>query len=169
MAKRSLAIAVVLALAAVSTSASVAAGRSKSDRYRSKTVTISHGKWAPFIDELDLTITVTAAEFLANCAIPKDTNGFDAYVFKVPKDFRSRDASIWTKGSGAGLAGEAYHDIDIYIYDSNCKQTANFATINQNEVGYLPVGSAFILLNNYNTFASGPAEVSFELGPSIAS
>ena|SRR5688572_14644999 len=136
--------------------------------YKSETVTIQLGKWAPYGDDPSTTLMVTAAEFQAKCAIPTETQGLDAYVFVVPRPYRTIEAAIRTKGKGVDITGTAeFHDIDIYIYDAQCTQIAEYATNNADEWGFLPKGSAFIMLSNYAMTVSGPAEVSFSLKPSV--
>ena len=153
-----------LLLVSVASPASGASGK-KLKPYQSETATIEVGKWAPFIPELRLSITVTGTEFLSKCDIPTETNGLDAYVFEVPRAYRQVEAVIRTTGEGTDLVGDEYHDIDIYIYDSQCDLIVNYFTSNRDEAGLLPRGSAFILLTNFAPFASGPTTASFRLEP----
>ena len=146
--------------------------------YKSETVTIQFGRWTPYGSDPDPMWMITAQEFQANCAIPTETQGFDAYVFEVPRPYRTIEAAISTKGEGVDITGTAeYHDVDIYIYDADCTQIAEYATNNTDEKGFLPKNSAFILLSNYsmtnpfnpklNLPVSGSAQVSFSLKPSV--
>ncbi len=157
---------VALLLVGVEAPASGAAGK-KLKPYKSETATIEVGKWAPFIPDLQLSITVTGAEFLARCDIPTETIGLDAYVFEVPRAYRQVEADIYTTGEGTDLFGDEYHDIDIYIYDSQCNLLVNYATSNRDEMGLLPKGSSFVLLTNFAGIppASGPTTASFRLEP----
>ena len=136
--------------------------------YKSETVTIQFGQWAPYGSDPDPMYLVTAQEFQAKCAIPTETQGLDAYVFAVPRPYRNTDAWIRTKGEGADITGTAeYHDIDIYLYDEECSQIAEYATTSPEDEGPLPKGSAFIVLANYAMTVSGPAQVSYRLEPSV--
>ena len=152
---KKLLISAVVGALAISGPAGAAGGRPKP--YKSESVTIQFATGLP---------PITPAEFLATCDIPTTTQGLDAYVFAVPRPYRNIQAEITTQNKGADLMGAPeHHDIDIYIYDSSCKQIVEFSTEALDEEGYLPPGSAFILLVNYAMPVSGPAEVSFRLEP----
>lgn len=101
--------------------------------------------------------SVTALEFENSCAIPS-TNGVDAYIWEVPKDYVDVDATISAFGSG-GLEG---YDIDIYLYDESCSSTMAFNAPGTDETGLLVKGTRYILMHNY---IGGPTTIYYELKP----
>lgn len=88
---------------------------------------------------------ITAKEFENTCATPS-TNGLDAYVFEVPKQFQAYDAQIDAIGTPGGPAG---YDLDIYLYDESCATTLAFNAAGTDESGIIPKGTAWILIHNY--------------------
>ena len=89
--------------------------------------------------------SITAREFEQTCAIPT-TNGVDGYVFAVPKAYQSILSAVDAKGAAGGAAG---YDLDMYLYDKNCKQTLPINASGTDESGTLPKGTAYIFLHNY--------------------
>lgn len=165
LSRKAVVLGVVLLMGAANPASGASGKRVKP--YKSETVTIQVGKWAPYGDDPETTLMITATEFQAKCAIPTETQGLDAYVFEVPRPYRTIEAAIRTKGKGVDVTGGEYHDIDMYIYDAQCIQIAEYTSDSRDEEGFLPAGSAFILLSNYAMAVAGPAQVSFLLEPSV--
>ena len=89
--------------------------------------------------------SITAKEFEGSCSTPS-SNGLDAYVFEVPKDYQNVQAEISAIGSSSGPAG---WDLDIYLYDANCVTTFALNAEGTDESGVIPKGTAWILIHNY--------------------
>ncbi len=155
--KRILIATLALALVAGSGSAAVAGKKKKGPKpYKSETVSIATGHTV-LNSASGSVLSVTAQEFMARCALP-DSNGLDAYVFEVPKEYQSITSAIQATGAGAPVP----HDLDIYLFDSSCAITVAFNTETADESGLLPVGTAFILIHNYQP---GPVDAAFTLKP----
>jgi hypothetical protein len=89
--------------------------------------------------------TITGKEFEATCAAPS-SNGLDAAVFEVPADYQKVTATVEAIGADTGPAG---YDLDIYLYDTACKNTLAFNATGTDEVGTIPKGTGWILVHNY--------------------
>ena len=105
--------------------------------------------------------SVTANEFEARCAIPV-TNGLDAYVYEVPKEYQKIEAKI-----AARAKSMVAHDLYAFFYKADCTlqpyslQAAG--TVHQSDVeGLMPAGTAWVLIAD---FAGDPATVWYELKP----
>lgn len=109
-------------------------------------------------------MSVTAQEFLADCSLPSTTNGVDAYVFETPPAYRKVKSTIQAFGQSS-LTG---HDLDIYLFDQACELTVSYASLNPDEIGEMPKGTAFILLHNFGINpggGGGPVQAHFEITP----
>jgi hypothetical protein len=104
--------------------------------------------------------TITAKEFENTCAVPS-SNGVDAYVFEVPAPYQTITATVAAIGSGAQTP--AGYDLDIYMYDKDCKVTTAANAEGTDENGIMPAGTAWLLVQNY----LGEPQTSFhiELAP----
>ncbi|MFP5298050.1 MAG: hypothetical protein ACLGHL_03555 [Actinomycetota bacterium] len=122
--------------------------------YKSEEVTIQVGH-PVFYGQTGSPKSVTAMEFEQNCAIPS-SNGFDAYFFEVPETYHDVEATI----SSYGSAGPEGYDLDIYLYDENCKVTIAFNSTSLDETGILTKGTRYIMIHNYT---GGPTQAYFEL------
>jgi hypothetical protein len=105
--------------------------------------------------------SVTANEFENRCAIPA-SNGLDAYVYEVPKEYQSIEAQI-AAHSGATVAWDLY----IFFYDKDCQMlpvpiAAQGAVTNADAEGPMPKGTTYVLIAN---FAGEPGTVFYELKP----
>ena len=88
--------------------------------------------------------SITAHEFEARCATPS-TNGLDGYVFEVPKDYQKIISTVEAKGSNS----TGTYDLDIYLYDTSCKQTLAFNAEGTDEIGTITPGTGWIFIHNY--------------------
>ena len=157
MSKKLLIIGLVLALTAALAGPSVAKKKKKGPKpYTSEEVTVQLGH-PVFYGASGTVVGVTPQEFIRSCALPS-SNGLDAYVFEVPKDYQKIQASIEATGSAEGIE----HDIDIYLFDSSCTSTGAFNAAGTDESGVIAAGTAFILLHNYT---GGPTTMQFTLKP----
>jgi hypothetical protein len=158
MIKRTLALVLVLLVAAMVHPAMAGKKKPKVKPYKSEpgTIAVAH---PVFYDATGSVNSVTAKEFENTCAIPA-TNGVDAYVFEVPAAYQSITATV--KAIGAAQTPAAY-DLDVYMYDKDCAQTAKSNNTGTDESGVMPAGIAWILVDNY----LGEPAVSFhvELAP----
>ncbi len=105
--------------------------------------------------------SVTAREFENRCAIPA-SNGLDAYVYEVPKEYQKIEADFVAKGK-AQIAWDLY----AFFYDANCKRSpvqinASGAITQQDAQGIMPAGTTYVLIAD---FAGDPAIVHYELKP----
>jgi hypothetical protein len=87
--------------------------------------------------------SITAKELEATCATPS-SNGLDGYAFEVPKDYQKRIAGVEAIGEKGAL-----YDLDIYLYDTDCKQTLAFNAEGTDEFGTIPAGTGWIFIHNY--------------------
>lgn len=142
--------------------ASAAKKKSKGPKpYKSEPATIAVGHVA-FYNTTGAVLAVTAQEFLATCSIPQ-SNGLDAYVFEVPEEYRTIEASILAVGDSAPAAG---YDLDMYLYDESCAEVGAFAAIGTDEQGVMPKGTMYVLLHNYPPNYVGDALTAhYELEP----
>lgn len=149
-------IAVAAALAVLAAPSSALAGK-KPKPYTSDKVTIEVGH--PVFNSTSGSIAaLTAQEFMARCAIPA-TNGFDAYVFEVPKTYQKIDSVFEVKG----VPGLPYnYDIDVYTFDSSCTITSAQNSPGTDQAGFVTKGTKFLLVHNYEP---GPVEVQLTLKP----
>ncbi len=88
--------------------------------------------------------SLTAKEFEATCATPR-SNGVDAYIFEVPKAYRTITAMASAIGHGATVT----YDLDMYLYNKDCQPTFALNAEGTDEVGMIPPGTAWILVHNY--------------------
>jgi hypothetical protein len=142
MTKKLIALALSLPLLFVGSNA--LAGKKAPKPYKSEEVTIAVAH-PVFYGQSGAVNTVTAKEFENSCAAPA-SNGLDAYVFEVPKDYQGMPAEISAIGASAGPAG---YDLDIYLYDAACKTTLAINAAGTDETGVMPKGTAWILIQNY--------------------
>jgi hypothetical protein len=137
--------AVILALAiAVGMQPATAAPKKKPKPYKSEEVTLGIAH-PVFYSATQSVNTVTAKEFENRCAVPS-SNGFDAYVFEVPKAYRSIQAAITAVGSPSQ---EINYDIDVFLYDAKCAVTLAYQATGNDESGVLAKGTAWILIHAY--------------------
>lgn len=156
MSKKLLIVGLVLALVAALAGPSLAKKKKGPKPYTSEEVTVQIGH-PVFNGQSGSVVGVTPQEFLQTCALPS-TNGLDAYVFEVPKDYQKIQSLIEATGSAEGIE----HDIDIYLFDSSCAPAGTFNAAGTDESGVLTAGTAFILLHNYT---GGPTTMQFTLKP----
>lgn len=88
---------------------------------------------------------VTAKEFTTTCSTPI-SQGVDAWVFEVPANYTKIDALIKAIGEPPGPLS---YDLDLYFYDASCALTFASNAAGTDETGYMPAGSAWILMHNY--------------------
>jgi extracellular elastinolytic metalloproteinase len=137
--------AAILVLALVVGSHPATAGPKKKPKpYKSEEVTLGIAH-PVFYSATQSVNTVTAKEFENRCAVPS-SNGFDAYVFEVPKAYRSVKAAITAKGSPSQAIN---YDIDMFLYDLKCAVTLAYQSVGNDESGVLPKGTAWILIHAY--------------------
>jgi hypothetical protein len=105
--------------------------------------------------------SITVNEFEARCAIPA-SNGLDAYVYEVPKEYQKIEANA----EAHGMAQVAW-DLYIFFYKKDCtpQPTAASAqgTVTQADIeGIMPAGTAWVVIAD---FAGDPVTVFYELSP----
>ena len=150
-------IAVAAAFALVVAPSTALAGKKKPKPYKSETVSIAVGH-PVFNGTTGGVAALTAAEFMGRCAVPA-TNGFDAYVFEVPKDYQNLEATL----EATGTPGLPYaYDIDVYLFDSSCALISAQNSPGTDQSGFLMKGTAFVLVHNYEP---GPVDVQLTLKP----
>lgn len=159
MSKKLLILGLVLAVAAA-LAAPASAGKKKGPKpYKSEVVTVQLGH-PVFNGQSGTVVGITPQEFINTCALPT-TNGVDAYVFEVPKDYQKITSSIEATGVGVTDAA-APADVDIYLFDSSCADHGKFNSAGTSESGVLMAGTAYIVLHNYT---GGPTDLQFTLKP----
>jgi hypothetical protein len=148
--KKTLALLLTLAVAAtLSGSALAAKKKSKGPKpYKSDEVTIQIGH-SVLYGYSGTFVGITAQEFVNTCALPT-TNGFDAYVWEVPADYKNAQAMISAFGSG----GTAGYDLDIVMFDEGCATTFVSQSTSADEITVMPKGTAYILVYNFGAAAS---------------
>lgn len=159
MSKKLMILGLVLALAAALAAPAAAAKKKGPKPYKSEVIKVLTGH--PVFNSASGTVVgVTPQEFINRCALPA-TNGVDAAVFEVPKDYQKITSQIEATGVGVTDAASPA-DIDIYLFDSSCAPNGIFNSPGTSESGVLASGTAFILLHNYT---GGPTDVQFTLKP----
>ncbi|MDQ4145807.1 MAG: S8 family serine peptidase [Actinomycetota bacterium] len=83
---------------------------------------------------------MTVNEFLARCEIPA-TQGHDAWVFELRHDVTEEGLAARTFGSGSDIG----HDIDVYVFSSDCGPLGHAATVEADEVVTLPIGTRYVV------------------------
>ena len=154
MFKRALTLGLVVLLAAMVHPALAGKKKAKLKPYKSEEVTVAVAHTVAYSATGSVN-SVTAKEFENACAIPS-SNGLDAYVFEVPKEYQSTTAVVKAIGSAATPAG---YDLDIYMYDADCQLKLNSIAEGTDETGSMPAGIAYVLVHNY----LGEPNVSFHL------
>lgn len=104
---------------------------------------------------------VTLQEFENRCEIPT-TNGLDAYVWEVPKDYQKIQSNVAARST----ATQAW-DLYFMMYDKNCElklylsPTTSVPNTEDTE-GVMPAGIAYVAIAN---FLGEPANVWWEAKP----
>lgn len=159
MSKKLVILGLVMALAAAFAAPAAAAKKKGPKPYKSEAISTAVGH--PVFNGASGTVVgVTPQEFINRCALPA-TNGLDAAVFEVPKDYQKITSQIEATGVGTTDAVAAA-DVDIYLFDSSCAPVGAFNSAGTSESGVLAAGTAFILLHNYT---GGPTDLQFTLKP----
>lgn len=158
MMKKILVLGLVVALCAALTAPATAKKKKKGPKpYKSEEVTIAVGHPA-FNGNSGTIVGVTGQEFIQTCAIP-GSNGFDAYVFEVPKQYRTINSAISAKGS---TTSPIEYDLDVYLFNDECEQIQALNNEGTDESGVLMKGGRYILIHNYEP---GDLTASFTLKP----
>jgi hypothetical protein len=144
MIRRSMVLALVLVLAALVHPAVAGKKKPKVKPYKSEEVTIAVSH-PVFYGNTGSNNSVTAQEFESSCALPS-SNGVDAYVFEVPAAYRSITATVKAAGTAQTPAG---YDLDVFMYDKDCATTGVSNSEGTDELGVMPAGTAWILVENY--------------------
>lgn len=163
--KRTLAIALALVVAASLASPATAGKKKKGPKpYKSEEVTIQLGHSILYGNSGEV-IGITAQEFINSCAIPT-TNGFDAYVWEVPAEYKNVEALI----SAFGAGGTAGYDLDILLFDDACEVSFASQSESPDETTVMAKGTAYILVYNFGAAGvpvggSDAVTAHFELKP----
>jgi len=144
-----LALALLVAVAAPSALAGKKKKKPKSWKSEEVTVTVPHPVFYGQTQEVN---NVTAQEFESSCAIP-NSQGFDAWVFEVPKPYQKLDAALGALGSGGT------YDLDVFFYDADCAIKMASQAEGTDESAFMPAGTAWVLVHNY----LGDPNVSFHI------
>lgn len=164
--KKTLVLALVVALCA-SLSADAVAGKKKKKKKGPKPYTSEEGMilvpHTMLVSSTGEVNSVTAKEFENRCEIPA-SNGLDAYVYEVPRNYQKIEADIAVKGA-AQMGWQLY----AFFYDENCARNPQAITpggttdfIEQDAEGIMPAGTAYVLVAD---FLGSPATVHYELKP----
>lgn len=159
MSKKLLILGLVMVLAAAFAAPAAAAKKKGPKPFKSEVITTAAGH-PVFNGASGSVVGVTPQEFINRCALPT-TNGLDAAVFEVPKDYQKITSQIEATGAGASDA-VAPADVDIYLFDSSCAIVGAFNSVGTSESGVLAAGTAFVLLHNYT---GGGTDLQFTLKP----
>ena len=156
--RRVLTLGLTLAMVLMIHPALAAKKKPKVKPYKSDEVTVAVAH-PVFFGQTGAVNTVTAKDFENSCAVPA-SNGVDAYVFEVPAEYQTISAMVKAVGTAATPAG---YDLDIYMYDKDCTVKLAANAEGTDEVGVMPPGIAYLLVQNY----LGEPNVSFhiELSP----
>jgi hypothetical protein len=144
MVKRTLALALMLLLALMVHPAIAGKKKPKLKPYKSEdaTIAVAHPL---FYGQTGSINSVTAKEFESTCAIPA-SNGVDAFVFEVPADYQKTTAAAKAVGAASTPAG---YDLDMYFYDKDCAVKGQSNSEGTDEIGVMPAGIAWVLVDNY--------------------
>lgn len=163
--RKTLALLLAMIVAASLANPAVAAKKRKPKGpkpYKSEEVTIQLGHSVLYGYSGEI-LGITPQEFVNTCAIPM-TNGFDAYVWEVPEDYRDVEAMI----TAIGTPNTVGHDLDIFLFDDSCTVTLASQSTNADETTVMSKGTAYILVYNFGAAASpvggsDPVTAHFEL------
>ena len=154
--KRLITFAVVASLALSVTPAF--AGKKKPKPYKSETVTTGAPHSVAYTSTGSVN-AIVAKEFEMSCSLPS-SNGLDGYVFEIPKDYQGIQASITATGSNSG--SPAGYDLDVYMYDADCKHTLASNASGTDESSVIPKGTAYVFVHNYQCEPNTQAQIELE-------
>jgi hypothetical protein len=141
--KKTMVLLLVLALA-MPFGGALAAKKKKPKPFKSEIVSLGIAH-PVFFGQTGAVNAITAREFVATCAIPA-SQGVDAWVFEVPAAYTGITASVKAIGEPGGAAG---YDLDLYFFDDSCQATFASNSAGTDEFGYMPEGTAWIVMHNY--------------------
>jgi hypothetical protein len=151
---------VVLALVASFGAPAAVAGKKKKPKpYKSEehALAVAHTMLISSTGERN---NVTLREFENRCEIPA-TQGLDAVVYEVPKEYQSIQSNITT-----GTTATQAYDLYFVMYDKDCQYKfvlgAAGSVTQANAEGVMPAGIAWVGIAN---FAGEPASVWWEAKP----
>lgn len=150
MTRKLLIIGLVLAIAAALGAPAASAGKKKKKGpkpYKSEEVTVEVGH-PMFFGQSGTLLGITPQEFINSCAIPS-TNGLDAYVFEVPKDYLGKPAMIAAVGQPNAAGSALPYDLDIYLFNDACEPILPFNAAGTDESGILTPDTAYLVVHNY--------------------
>lgn len=160
-AKKSLAAALVLVLGLTVGSVPASAGKKKKPKpYKAdaQTLAISHTMLQASSGEQN---NVTLKEFENRCAFPPATNGLDAVVWEVPKEYQTIQSNIETFTTATQM-----WDHYFVMYDENCVEQftagASGAPGQTSASGIMVAGMKYVAIAN---FVGEPADVWWEAKP----
>ena len=160
-AKKTLATALVLVLGLTVGSMPASAGKKKKPKpYKSdaQTLVVAHTMLQASSGEQN---NVTLREFENTCSVPPTTNGLDAVVWEVPKEYQKIQSNIETFTT-ATQGWDHY----FVMYNENCEAqfTAGAAGDpgQHSASGIMVAGITYVAIAN---FAGEPADVSWEAKP----
>lgn len=141
--KKTIILLLVLALA-LPFGGAFAAKKKKPKPYKSETVStgVAHPVFYGQSGEVN---SLTAREFMATCATPS-SQGLDAWVFEVPAAYSKMASIVKAIGEPGGAVG---YDLDLYFFDDSCTVTFASNAEGTDELGYMPAGTAWIVMHNY--------------------
>ena len=142
--KKIVVVGVIMALALTSQSALAGKKKKGPKPYKSEEVSLGIAHTALYGTSGEVNL-VTAMEFEQTCALPA-SQGVDAWVFEVPADYQKIQASAKAIGTAAGPVG---YDLDMFFYDADCTLTFVAQATGTDESTYMPAGTSWIILHNY--------------------
>ena len=112
------------------------------------------GKDQPFHDEGSATVGSADANLTYNlmlngvCQVPPPTQGLDAYVTELPDSYGDGSHLIDAKATPV-VPADPRPDIDVYFLSANCLATGDVASTAPREVGTIPQGSKYVVVQLY--------------------
>ncbi|GLZ29470.1 hypothetical protein Lesp02_16600 [Lentzea sp. NBRC 105346] len=92
---------------------------------------------------------VTMTDLETNCTFPPAAQGADGWVTKLPESFGDGMHAVSATSSSA-----VPYDLDLYFYDSKCRQIGSAASSATNESGTLPSGARYVLTHLWSGAAA---------------
>jgi extracellular elastinolytic metalloproteinase len=132
----SAALVIIVALALTS---SATAGGKKAKRFKDEGMVIGASA------DANLTYTLMQEQ----CVFPPPTQGLDAWVSELPKNFG--DGKHYIEVTTTPMAVDPRPDVDLHFLTSDCEPAGTIATPDPNEAGFIPPGSYYVVSLIYTT------------------
>ena len=95
-------------------------------------------------------VGIVRSELTETCAVPQ-SQGTDGYVVEIPATHMKKPAAVLAAGSSV----TGGYDLDLFYYDSSCAEVGQAADIGTDQIGVMPAGTKFVLVNSWEPAGVG--------------